>query len=165
MAAPLSFTGEDTIEINCHGGMLTARRIIETCLHAGARLAEPGEFSKRAFLNGKMDLIQAEAVVDLITARTDLAADLALLQLEGHLSTEIDEIRQEILNILSFIEVTIDFPEDEIGELNRADLTKQLQSVKAKAEEVFEGSKKGKIIREGLSTVLPANRMSEIKFA
>ncbi|MGI5902381.1 MAG: tRNA uridine-5-carboxymethylaminomethyl(34) synthesis GTPase MnmE [Desulfitobacteriia bacterium] len=154
MAAPLSFTGEDTIEINCHGGMLTARRIIETCLHAGARLAEPGEFSKRAFLNGKMDLIQAEAVVDLITARTDLAADLALLQLEGHLSTEIDEIRQEILNILSFIEVTIDFPEDEIGELNRADLTKQLQSVKAKAEEVFEGSKKGKIIREGLSTVI-----------
>ncbi len=154
MKAPFSFTGEDTFEVNCHGGMLSARRIIEACLHHGARLAEAGEFSKRAFLNGKMDLIQAEALVDLITARTELSADLALLQLRGRLSSQIDDIRQDVLDILSFIEATIDFPEDQIDDLALTELAEKIIKTKEKAVEIFKGSKTGKIIRDGLSTVI-----------
>jgi len=154
MKAPHSFTGEDVYEINCHGGMLPVRRIIEACLQRGARLAEPGEFTKRAFLNGKIDLIQAEALIDLISARTELAADLALHQLRGSLSCRIDEIRQDILDILAFMEATIDFPEDEIDDLALTDLSEKIIRVKDKAIEIFIGSKTGKIIREGLSTVI-----------
>lgn len=154
MKGPFSYTGEDVLEINCHGGMLPARRIIEACLHQGARLAEPGEFSKRAFLNGKMDLIQAEAIIDLISARTDLAADLALTQLKGSLSLKIDEIRQDILDILSFIEATIDFPEDEVDDLAQTELAEKIMKAKEKAVEILKGSKTGKIIREGLLTVI-----------
>jgi len=154
MIAPYSYTGEDIYEINCHGGLLIARRIIETCNQQGARLAEPGEFSKRAFLNGKMDLIQAEAVIDLITSRTDLSADLALKQLGGGLSSRINELRQEILDILSYIEAKIDFPEDEIDEIAFIELSKMILIAKKNALDINKGSKKGKIIREGLSTVI-----------
>lgn len=154
MKGPNSYTGEDVFEINCHGGMIPARRIIEACLHHGARLAEAGEFSKRAFLNGKMDLIQAEAIIDLITSKTELSADLALVQLGGSLSSRINEVRQDILDILSYIEATIDFPEDEIDDLALAELYQKLIKVKEKALEIFKGSKTGKIIREGLSTVI-----------
>jgi tRNA modification GTPase len=154
MKAPHSYTGEDIYEINCHGGMIPARRIIEACLRQGARLAEAGEFTKRAFLNGKIDLIQAEAVVDLITAKTDLSADLALIQLGGSLSSRIDEVRMDILDILSYIEATIDFPEDEIDDLALTELYDKLVRAKDKALEIFKGSKTGKIIREGLSTVI-----------
>ena len=154
MYGPHSFTGDDVFEINCHGGLLTARRIIEACVHHGARLAEPGEFSKRAFLNGKLDLIQAEAIVDLISAKTELSADLALLQLEGKLSDKIKDLRQDILDILAFIEATINFPEDEVDDLSQTELYGMLLRVKDKASEVFKGSKTGKIIREGLATVI-----------
>mgnify|MGYP000883448054 CR=1 FL=1 len=154
MKGPNSYTGEDVFEINCHGGMLLARRIMKACLRQGAQLAKPGEFSKRAFLNGKMDLIQAEAIVDLISARTELSADLALLQLSGNLSSRIDEVRQEILDILSYIEATIDFPEDEIDSFALTDLYERILKVKDKALEIFKGSKTGKILREGLSTVI-----------
>ncbi|NLI92880.1 MAG: tRNA uridine-5-carboxymethylaminomethyl(34) synthesis GTPase MnmE [Peptococcaceae bacterium] len=154
MKGPYSYTGEDVYEIYCHGGMIPVRRIIETCLQEGARLAEPGEFTKRAFLNGKMDLIQAEAVVDLITSKTELSADLALLQLGGSLSSQIADVRSDILDILSYIEATIDFPEDEIDDLALAELYDKLVRAKEKASEIFKGSKTGKIIREGLSTVI-----------
>jgi len=154
MYGPHSYTGEDVFEINCHGGLLTTRRIIEACICHGARLAEPGEFSKRAFLNGKLDLIQAEAIVDLISAKTELSADLALLQLEGKLSNTIDDLRQDILDILAFIEATIDFPEDEVDDLAQTELYGKLLRVKDKVSEVFRGSKTGKIIREGLATVI-----------
>ncbi len=154
MKGPHSYTGEDVYEINCHGGMIPAKRVIEACLHQGARLAEAGEFSKRAFLNGKIDLIQAEAVVDLITAKTELSADLALLQLGGKLSTRINEVRFDILDILSYIEATIDFPEDEIDDVALTELYEKLVKAKDKCLDVFKGSKTGKIIREGLSTVI-----------
>lgn len=154
MKGPFSFTGEDVYEINCHGGMIPVRRIIDACLHQGARLAEAGEFSKRAFLNGKMDLIQAEAIVDLISSRTELSADLALLQLGGKLSDQINELRQDITDILAYIEATIDFPEDEIDDLAQVELYDKLLKVKGKASDVFKGSKTGKLIREGLATVI-----------
>lgn len=154
MKGPKSYTGEDVLEINCHGGLFLVRRIIEACLRQGAKLAGPGEFSKRAFLNGKMDLIQAEAIVDLISARTELSADLALLQLSGNLSSHVNEVRQEILDILSYIEATIDFPEDEIDSFALSDLYEKILMVKDKALEIFKGSKTGKILRDGLSTVI-----------
>lgn len=154
MLGPNSYTGEDVFEINCHGGMIPASRIIEACLHHGACLAEAGEFSKRAFLNGKIDLIQAEAIVDLITARTELSADLAVSQLGGNLSSRINEVRQDILDILSYIEATIDFPEDEIDDLALKELYEKIAKAKENSLEIFKGSKTGKIIREGLSTVI-----------
>lgn len=154
MVAPYSYTGEDVYEINCHGGLLIARRIIEACIQQGARLAEAGEFSKRAFLNGKMDLIQAEAVIDLITSKTDLSADLALQQLGGGLSSRINELRHEILDVLSYIEAKIDFPEDEIDEITVQELSKMIVKVKGNALNIYKGSKTGKVIREGLSTVI-----------
>jgi tRNA modification GTPase len=154
MKGPHSFTGEDVYEINCHGGLIPARRIIEACLRQGARLAEPGEFSKRAFLNGKIDLVQAEALIDLISSRTELSADLALLQLGGRLSSRINEVRQDILDILSYIEATIDFPEDEIDDLALKELSEKILNAKENSLEIFKGSKTGKIIREGLSTVI-----------
>ncbi len=154
MKGPYSFTGEDIYEINCHGGMIPAKRIIEACLRQGARLSDAGEFTKRAFLNGKIDLVQAEAVVDLISARTELSADLALLQLGGSLSLRINEVRLDILDILSYIEATIDFPEDEIDDLALTELYEKLVKAKEKALEIFKGSKTGKVIREGLSTVI-----------
>lgn len=154
MLAPQSFTGEDVYEINCHGGMVPVRGILEACIQNGARFAEPGEFSKRAFLNGKLDLVQAEAIVDLITAKTELSADLALLQLGGKLSTSIEELRQEILDVLSYIEATIDFPEDEIDSFASTELYEKIVRTKENALDIFKGSNTGKIIREGLSTVI-----------
>lgn len=154
MIAPYSYTGEDVYEINCHGGVLITRRIIETCIQQGARLAEVGEFSKRAFLNGKIDLIQAEAVIDLITSKTNLSADLALQQLGGGLSSGINDLRQEILDILSYIEAKIDFPEDEIDELAFKELSKMIIIARENALDIYKGSKTGKVIREGLSTVI-----------
>ncbi|KUO61889.1 MAG: tRNA modification GTPase TrmE [Gracilibacter sp. BRH_c7a] len=154
MTAPFSFTGEDVFEINCHGGVLTARRIIDACIQQGARLAEAGEFSKRAFLNGKMDLVQAEAVIDLITSRTSMSADLALQQLGGGLSSKINELRQQILDILSYIEARIDFPEDEIDELAFREISLMITKAREKALDIYKGSKTGKVIREGLSTVI-----------
>lgn len=154
MYKPHSFTGEDVFEINCHGGMVPARRIIEACLQQGARLAEAGEFSKRAFLNGKMDLVQAEAIVDIISSKTELSADLALAQLGGYLSSRINDVRLEILDILSYIEATIDFPEDEIDDLALKELSEKIIKAKDNSLEIFKGSKTGKIIREGLSTVI-----------
>jgi len=154
MLAPHSYTGEDVYEVNCHGGPLIAQRIIGACLDKGARLAEPGEYTKRAFLNGKLDLIQAEAIIDLITARTDAASDLALSQLAGGLSEQITELRELVLEALAFIEASIDFPEDDVESLDREGLLEMLERAAHKAAVLLEGSRTGKILREGLTTVI-----------
>jgi tRNA modification GTPase len=154
MLAPGSYTGEDVYEINCHGGPWIAQNILESCLKAGARLAQPGEFSKRAFLNGKMDLIQAEAVVDLICARNNNAAKLAFTQLSGRLSDKVSNLRRELLDIMAFIEAGIDFPEDEVEDLDRISLKKNIEDTLLNIEKLIAGSKTGKILREGLQTVI-----------
>ena len=154
MLAPFSFTGEDVYEINCHGGIFVAQRILQSCLRHGARLAEPGEFSKRAFLNGKLDLVQAEAIIDLISSRTETSANLALSQLSGGLSKAILNLRESILEVLAFIEASIDFPEDEVDELDRKNLESRVLKVLADVRHFLEGSKTGKILRDGLLTVI-----------
>lgn len=154
MHAPHSYTGEDVFEINCHGGAWVAQSIIQSCIREGARLAEPGEFTKRAFLNGKLDLVQAEAVIDLISARTRAAADQALTQLSGRLSEEILALRDNILEILAFIEASIDFPEDDVESLDWTALKGRLEDALRLAGELLLGSKSGRIVREGLTTVI-----------
>lgn len=154
MVAPSSFTGEDIIEINCHGGLLVAERILEECLRQGAQLAEPGEFTKRAFLNGKLDLVQAEAIVDLISAKTDVSANLALNQMRGTLSQKIINLRELVLETLAFIEAGIDFPEDEVENLDRERLLFRIETGMGLAQELLAGSKTGKILREGMLTVI-----------
>src|ERR1043166_2927188 len=124
MRKPRSYTGEDVVEIHCHGGAFLARRILGVVLAQGARHAEPGEFTMRAFLNGRVDLTQAEAVLDLIRARTDKAVELALRQADGGVSGWIKEVREELLDILAQVEAAIDFPEEEIELLRRAELKK-----------------------------------------
>ncbi|MDR3540806.1 MAG: tRNA uridine-5-carboxymethylaminomethyl(34) synthesis GTPase MnmE [Desulfosporosinus sp.] len=154
MLAPSSYTGEDVFEVNCHGGPFVAQRILQACLRHGAYLAEPGEFSKRAFLNGKLDLVQAEAVIDLIGSRTETAANLALTQLSGGLSATIINLREEVLEILAFIEASIDFPEDNIENLDRETLESKINLVLVNTRNLLEGSKTGKILRDGLLTVI-----------
>ncbi|MCL1918488.1 MAG: tRNA uridine-5-carboxymethylaminomethyl(34) synthesis GTPase MnmE [Peptococcaceae bacterium] len=162
MRAPHSFTGEDLVEIQCHGGRVNAHRILDVCCGCGARLAEAGEFSKRAFLNGKMDLIQAEALIDLITAKNDMSADLALLQMEGGLSESINVLRNEMMDVLAGVEAYIDFPDDMEGEegflgkgfLEKDLLRERLLGIKKSMEEVLRGSKRGRIIRDGIRTVI-----------
>lgn len=154
MLAPNSYTGEDVFEINCHGGLFVAQRILEVCLKKGARLAEAGEFTKRAFLNGKLDLVQAEAIIDLISSKTEGSADLALSQLGGKLSAKLLDLRELILETLAFIEAGIDFPEDDVEALDREHLKSILERGMKQAEELLKGSKTGKILREGLLTVI-----------
>jgi tRNA modification GTPase len=154
MLAPFSYTGEDVYEINCHGGPFVAQRILQACIHHGARLAEPGEFSKRAFLNGKLDLVQAEAIIDLISSRTETAANLALNQLSGGLSKTIISLREEILEILAFIEASIDFPEDDVENLDIETLEVKIRKAIADTQHLLEGSITGKILRDGLLTVI-----------
>jgi len=154
MLSPSSYTGEDVFEINCHGGPLVARRILEACQRCGARLAEPGEFTKRAFLNGKLDLVQAEAIIDLVSARTDSAAQLALAQLSGGMSVEIEHLREMVLETTAFLEAGIDFPEDEVEEIDLKVLAGKLQGCIRMTEEILAGSRTGKILRDGLQTVI-----------
>lgn len=154
MLAPSSYTGEDIYEINCHGGTFVAQRILQACISHGAKLAEPGEFSKRAFLNGKMDLIQAEAVIDLICSRTETAANLALSQLSGGLSETILSLREKILETLAFIEAGIDFPEDDVETLDRMTLGIRVNEALLDTKHLLNGSKTGKLLKDGLLTVI-----------
>jgi tRNA modification GTPase len=154
MQSPNTYTREDIVEINCHGGTLAVKRILELLLRNGASLAEPGEFTKRAFLNGRIDLSQAEAVIDLITAKTDKGMDVAFEQLEGSLSSKILEIRESIINMLAHIEASIDYPEYDIEEVTYDTLLKQAQEVSDKIQKLLETADTGKILREGLSTVI-----------
>ncbi|WP_203363985.1 tRNA uridine-5-carboxymethylaminomethyl(34) synthesis GTPase MnmE [Bacillus sp. REN10] len=155
MKGPKTFTREDVIEINCHGGLVSVNRVLQLVLNQGARLAEPGEFTKRAFLNGRIDLSQAEAVMDLIRAKTDRAMNVALNQMEGRLSKLIRKLRQEILEILAHVEVNIDYPEyDDVEEMTHRVLLEKSTHVKSEIDKLLRTSEQGKILREGLSTVI-----------
>jgi tRNA modification GTPase len=155
MRGPKTFTKEDVIEINCHGGIVSVKRVLQLVLTNGARLAEPGEFTKRAFLNGRIDLSQAEAVMDLIRAKTDRAMNVALGQMEGRLSKLIRKLRQEILETLAHVEVNIDYPEyDDVEEMTHKVLREKASFVREELKKLLQTSQQGKILREGLSTVI-----------
>ncbi|WP_121604243.1 tRNA uridine-5-carboxymethylaminomethyl(34) synthesis GTPase MnmE [Virgibacillus sp. Bac332] len=155
MRAPKTFTREDVVEINCHGGMVAVNRVLEIILSKGARLAEPGEFTKRAFLHGRIDLSQAEAVMDLIRAKTDKAMSVALKQMDGRLSTLIERLRQDLLETVAHVEVNIDYPEyDDVEEMSHEMMRKKTKEVHAEIEKLLQVAKQGKILREGLATAI-----------
>ncbi|WP_062107885.1 tRNA uridine-5-carboxymethylaminomethyl(34) synthesis GTPase MnmE [Bacillus niameyensis] len=155
MKAPKTFTRENVVEINCHGGLVSVNRVLQLALNAGARMAEPGEFTKRAFLNGRIDLSQAEAVMDLIRAKTDRAMNVALGQMEGRLSKLIGELRQEILEVVAHVEVNIDYPEyDDVEEMTHRLLLEKASYIREELQKLLRTSQQGKILREGLSTVI-----------
>jgi len=155
LRAPKTFTREDVVEINCHGGIFSVNKVLELVLSQGARLAEPGEFTKRAFLNGRIDLSQAEAVMDLIRSKTDRAMAIAMNQVEGRLSKLVNSLRQTLLEILAHIEVNIDYPEyDDVEEMTNTVLIEKAKTVRVEIQKLLETSKQGKILREGLSTVI-----------
>lgn len=155
MKAPKTFTREDVVEVNCHGGLVAVQRVLQLVLKEGARLAEPGEFTKRAFLNGRIDLSQAEAVMDLIRAKTDRAMNVALNQMEGKLSRLIGDLRQALLETLAQVEVNIDYPEyDDVEEVTIPLMIEKGTWVKNEIDQLLRTSSQGKILREGLSTVI-----------
>ena len=148
--APYSYTAEDVVEIQCHGSLVSLRKILSLVLKNGARLAEPGEFTKRAFLNGRLDLSQAEAVIDLIRAKSDKSFDVALNQLEGIFSEKIRQIRAQLMDDLVNISVNIDYPDEDIEQLTFEKLASNLDAALAKIEEMLKTSDTGRIITEGL---------------
>src|SRR6059058_5565404 len=152
--APASYTGEDVIEISCHGGTLVSAKVLEACLRAGARAARPGEFTERAFLNGKMDLTQAEAVMDLIRARTDLALRSATEQLEGRLGDQIRKIRDELIALLAHINASIDFPEEGIEPDEGEMLCARLDSIREHIAALLATADQGRVLREGVRVVI-----------
>ncbi|HCZ1158124.1 TPA: tRNA uridine-5-carboxymethylaminomethyl(34) synthesis GTPase MnmE [Staphylococcus aureus] len=155
LRVPKTFTREDIIEINCHGGILTINRVLELTMTYGARMAEPGEFTKRAFLNGRIDLSQAEAVMDFIRSKTDRASKVAMNQIEGRLSDLIKKQRQSILEILAQVEVNIDYPEyDDVEDATTEFLLEQSKEIKQEINRLLDTGAQGKIMREGLSTVI-----------
>ena len=152
--APKSYTTENMCEINSHGGNVVVKKILEICLKNGAELAEPGEFTKRAFLNGRIDLTQAESVIDVINAKSEKEAKSGIKQLEGQLSKKIREIKQEILDILVNIEVSIDYPEYDTPEVQEQEIKKMLESVDYKLNILRESFDNGKIIKSGIKTAI-----------
>lgn len=155
LKAPKTFTREDVVEINCHGGIVAVNRVLQLVLRQGARLAEPGEFTKRAFLNGRIDLSQAEAVMDLIRAKTDRSMQMAMKQLDGDLSKLIRSLRQEILNTLAQVEVNIDYPEyDDVEEMTLKLLQEKTQEVMQGIRTLLQTAQQGKILRDGLKTAI-----------
>jgi tRNA modification GTPase len=155
MKAPNTYTKEDVVEINCHGGIVATNRILQIILGLDARLAKPGEFTERAFLNGRIDLSQAEAVMDLIRAKTDQSMKVALDQLDGNLSHLITNLRQNILDVLAQVEVNIDYPEyDDVETMTTRLLQEKAIEVKAKVKQLLATSKQGKVLRDGLATAI-----------
>lgn len=152
--APKSYTTENMCEINSHGGMIIERKILEQCLNNGAKLAEPGEFTKRAFLNGRIDLSQAESVIDIINAKTDKEAKASFEQLQGNLSKEIEEIRASLLDIMSDIEASIDYPEYDIEETTEDKAIKLLEKEKNRLELLEKSFENGKLLKEGIKTII-----------
>ena len=152
--APRSYTTENMCEINSHGGNIVVKKILELCLKNGAELAEPGEFTKRAFFNGRIDLAQAESVIDVINAKSDKEAKSGIKQLEGYLSSEIKEIKQEILDVLVNIEVTIDYPEYDTPEVQEKEIKQMLESVGNRLEKLEKSFDNGKIIKDGIKTAI-----------
>ncbi len=154
MRKPNSYTKEDVVEINSHGGIIALRRILDLVLDNGCRLAEPGEFTKRAFLNGRIDLSQAEAVLDIIRSKTDAALKLSTEQLKGNLSLRINKIRQELISVLSILEASIDFPEDDPGAMDLKSIKGKFYLAKEELAQLLEGSYAGRIWREGINAVI-----------
>lgn len=154
MKAPKTYTKEDVVEINCHGGVVPLQKILNLVLDVGARLAEPGEFTKRAFLNGRIDLSQAEAIMDVITSQTEAGLEVAMDQLEGGLSDQINNISQKILRLLAHLEASIDFPEDEIEDFNPEELEKRVIEILSEIEDLLATSKRGRIVKEGIQTAI-----------
>src|SRR3954469_25113092 len=152
--APHSYTGEDLVEISCHGGVLVTGKVLEACLRVGARAARAGEFTERAFLNGKMDLTQAEAVIDLIRARTDLALRSAREQLEGALGEKIAAIRKGLVDLLAHLEAAIDFPEEGIAPDEGPKLRARLESIREQMRGLLATADRGRVLREGLRVVI-----------
>ncbi len=154
MKSPHSYTREDVVEINCHSGMISLMRILDIVLKHGARLAEPGEFTKRAFLNGRIDLSQAEAVIDLIRSKTDESRRIALEQLQGSLSETITSLRDRVMAVCVNIEAHIDFPEDEIEAVSKQDLSASMHDIRQKLQTLAKTYDEGRFFREGLSTAI-----------
>ncbi len=154
MFAPHTYTRENVVEINCHGGIIPIREILGLLLKKGARMAERGEFTKRAFLNGRIDLTQAESVMDLISAKTRTGFDVAMNQLRGHLSHKIQGLREALIALMADIEVSIDYPEEDIEEITYQQIEDQLRETVTALERILKASESGKILREGLKTVI-----------
>ena len=152
--APRTFTREHTVEISCHGGLLPAKVVLDSTLENGARLAEPGEFTKRAFLNGRIDLAQAEAVADLIQSRTELALTAANEQLAGKLSQRVNRVRDELISILAHIEAHIDFPDEDIEPETLEKLVDRLESSSDFMGELLRTANEGRILRRGIRTAI-----------
>ncbi len=152
--SPKSYTSENMCEINSHGGIVIMNKILDLCIKNGANLAEPGEFTKRAFLNGRIDLSQAEAVIDIINAKTDKEAEVSLKQLEGSLSEKIEKIRKIVISVMADIEATIDYPEYDLEEVTNAKIIKVLDEVDILLESLEKSFYNGKILREGISTAI-----------
>lgn len=151
MKGPKSFTTEDIVEINCHGGIATTKKVLELLLLNGCRLAEPGEFTKRAFLNGRIDLLEAEGVMDVLNAKTEKSRNLAINQLSGKTSKLIEDLRQEIVNVLANIEVNIDYPEyEDIEQLGYSELEPKINNIYDEICRILKDSENGKIIKEGI---------------
>ncbi|MBQ5369413.1 MAG: tRNA uridine-5-carboxymethylaminomethyl(34) synthesis GTPase MnmE, partial [Peptococcaceae bacterium] len=154
MRGPRSFTGEDVVEVQCHGGMVVLKQVLQLILLSGARLAEQGEFSKRAFLNGRLDLAQAESIMDIVQAKTERGVDLALSQLQGSLSGMVKELRADLLELVAFIQADIDYPDDDIERLTPDEFQSRVANLKEQIASVLENAQKGKMIRDGLRVVI-----------
>src|ERR1041384_2158539 len=154
MRAPRTYTREDTAEINCHGGLLTAKKVLAACLNQGARLAEPGEFTKRAFLSGRIDLTQAEAVMDLISAKTELAHSAAAHALEGHLARKIEAARERLMTVVAHLEAHIDFPDEDIAPHTREKLLSDIQQVVQTLTDLLATAHEGKVLRDGVAVTI-----------
>lgn len=154
MYGPKTYTREDMVEIQCHGGMVPLRRIMSLILSKGVRMAETGEFTKRAFLNGRLDLAQAESVMDLISAKTPDGFDLAYSQLEGKLSQQVSRLRDELVSVMANLEVSIDYPEEDIEEITYGEVLSRFKSIEVGVDRLLKNSESGRIVREGLNTVI-----------
>lgn len=154
MKAPRSYTGEDVAEINCHGGMTVTRAVLDLVIKVGADIAEPGEFTKRAFLNGKIDLSQAEAVIDIINAQTDIAQSNAFGQLKGKLSAEISEAREKIIKLSARMQVAIDYPDEDLEDITPDEIIAVLEDCKKTTENLLKQADNGKIITDGIAAAI-----------
>lgn len=152
--APKSYTAEDVVEISCHGGHVPLKAVLSSALDLGARMAEPGEFTKRAFLNGRIDLVEAEAVLDVITAQTEAFLRVSTHQLKGELSLELDGIRESLMNVYTEIEAIVNFPEDDIDAAGRRQITERIGVEHERVEKLLQSSRNGRILKEGIRVVL-----------
>jgi len=154
MRSPHSYTREDVVEINCHGGLIATEKVLELCVENGARIAEPGEFTKRAFLNGRIDLTQAEAVIDLVRSKTEQSLKIAAKNLQGNIKNEISKIRKEILDIIIQLEASVDFIEEDLEVTPYCELVKKTKMIEKELEEMIKDEKRGEIIKNGIKVAI-----------